>query len=261
MFRPRDELRPAADRSEARDRARAGGTALGPRRVRQLRRRRALLRPGPRAALREHGSGWTMHPAECARLPAWRITPRTYPFTYDDRRRCPICCARSSGTIPTRSARSTAGRAAIRPRTGPTGHAAMLLGTMTPRDPARASPMSRVTRRARRTPIETLKLRQRHLPRLRAADDGGGALARPRRAVRLRLPLRARRRSARPARRRQHPCLGAGLPARRRLGRVRSDQRHRRQSRPDPRRGRARSAPGRAAHPAPGRAFPRTISA
>ena len=44
--------------------------------------------------------------------------------------------------------------------------------------------------------------------------------------------------------RRLDPCLGAGLSAERRLDRVRSDQRHRRHPRSDPRRGGARSAPG-----------------
>src|SRR5215469_3587081 len=46
--------------------------------------------------------------------------------------------------------------------------------------------------------------------------------------------------------RRRDPCLAARLPPGCRLGRVRSDQRHRRQSRSDPCRGRARSAPGSA---------------
>ena len=43
-------------------------------------------------------------------------------------------------------------------------------------------------------------------------------------------------------RRRRHPRLGAGLPARRRLGRIRPHQRHRRQPRPDPRGRRPRPA-------------------
>ena len=62
-----------------------------------------------------------------------------------------------------------------------------------------------------------------------------------------------------PGRRRRHPCLARNLPARRRLGRVRPDQRHRRQPRSDPRRGGARPAPGGRRSPAPGPAFPRTI--
>ena len=84
----------------------------------------------------------------------------------------------------------------------------------------------------------------RHLPRLCAVHDRGAAAARHRRALRVRLSLHSRRPRARLCRRRLDPCLGAGLSAERRLDRVRSDQRHRRHPRPDPRRGGARSAPG-----------------
>ena len=48
-------------------------------------------------------------------------------------------------------------------------------------------------RRARDAgPAPDVAARQRQLPRFRAADDGGGALARARGAVRLRLPLCSR---------------------------------------------------------------------
>ena len=71
---------------------------------------------------------------------------------------------------------------------------------------------------------------QRHLPRLCAADDGGGARAR------ASAPASSPAISTIPALdggagvqgARRHPRLGPGLPARRRLGRVRPDQRHRR---------------------------------
>ena len=70
---------------------------------------------------------------------------------------------------------------------------------------------------------------ERHLPRLRRADDGSGPLARPRRPLRLRLHLQPPRRPQRLLRRRLDPCLGADLPARRRLARVRPDKRAHRQ--------------------------------
>ena len=92
---------------------------------------------------------------------------------------------------------------------------------------------------------------QRHLPRLRAADDRGGALARPRGALRHRLSVRpgAGRRRRRPDRRRRDPRLGPGLSAGRRLDRVRPDQRPGRRPQPDPGRRRARPQAG---DPAPG---------
>ena len=76
---------------------------------------------------------------------------------------------------------------------------------------ARATP--RATTRARRTPLETLAKRQRHLPRLCAADDGGGARAGLRRALRLRLSLRpgARRRPRRHRRVRAPPTPGSEI--------------------------------------------------
>ena len=86
--------------------------------------------------------------------------------------------------------------------------------------------------------------RIRHLPRLRAVHDRGAAAARHRRALRVRISVRARRSRARLCRRRLDPRLGAGLSAERGLDRVRSDQRHRRHPRPRARRGGARSAPG-----------------
>ena len=58
-------------------------------------------------------------------------------------------------------------------------------------------------------PLADAAARQRQLPRFRAADDGGGALARPRGPVRLGLPLRSRQGRTRPGRRRRDACLGA----------------------------------------------------
>ena len=64
----------------------------------------------------------------------------------------------------------------------------------------------RATRKARRRPLETLRARQRLVPRLRAADDGGGAPARRRDALRLGLPVRP---GARRRRRRRHASAPA----------------------------------------------------
>ena len=102
--------------------------------------------------------------------------------------------------------------------------------------------------------------RPRHLPRLRAADDRGGALASasPPASSPATSTCRPRRPRIMP-RRRARPMPGAGLPAGRRLGGVRPHQRHRRQPRPDPRRRRARPAARRCRSPAPSSA-PRPTS-
>src|SRR5665213_2104934 len=84
----------------------------------------------------------------------------------------------------------------------------------------------------------------RHLPRLRAVHDRGAAPARHRRAFRVGLYRHPRRPRPSLCRRWQYPCLGPGLPAERRLDRVRSHQRHRRHPRPRAGRGGARPAPG-----------------
>ena len=55
---------------------------------------------------------------------------------------------------------------------------------------------------------------ERQLPRFRGADDGGGALARARRALCHRLSLCPRGQPQRKGRRRRHPRLAPGLPAR-----------------------------------------------
>src|SRR5271169_3599735 len=78
---------------------------------------------------------------------------------------------------------------------------------------------------------EDLTAGQRQLPRFHGADDGGCALPRARRAFRIRLSLCSRRP---PGRRRRHPRLASRLSAGSRLGRVRPDERHRRQPRSDP---------------------------
>ena len=87
------------------------------------------------------------------------------------------------------------------------------------------------------TPIETLAKAQGHVSRLCDAYDRGGSRIGFRGAVRVGIrlqPVVART----PCRRRQHACLGPGLSPRLRVGGIRSDQRHRRQSRADPRRDR-----------------------
>jgi Bacterial transglutaminase-like N-terminal region len=73
------------------------------------------------------------------------------------------------------------------------------------------------------------------LPRFRHADDRGGALARFRRAVCIRISRRSARRSEGTHERlssRVDPCLGANLFARARLDRFRPHERQRRQDRP-----------------------------
>ena len=85
------------------------------------------------------------------------------------------------------------------------------------------------------------------LPRLRHADDRGGALARSRRAVCLGLSRGSARRSGGTDERlgaRVDPRLGANLSAGRGLDRFRPDERQRRQDRSGHRCGRARSDHG-----------------
>ena len=88
----------------------------------------------------------------------------------------------------------------------------------------------------------------RFLPRLCGPDDGGGARAWRRRAIRLRLCIRPERGGrAGPIGGRGDSCVVPDLPARRRLDRVRPHQWPGRRQGPHPRRGRARSCPGSAA--------------
>ena len=68
-----------------------------------------------------------------------------------------------------------------------------------------------------------------------------------RRPLRHRLPLLRVPQQEPPPRRRRHPRLGAGVLARRRLGRVRPDERDRRERGPDPGRRGARPEAGQAA--------------
>ena len=85
--------------------------------------------------------------------------------------------------------------------------------------------------------------------------------ARLRRALRHRLLYVAGRDGTDDPRRRLHPRLVPGLSAGRRLGRVRPDQRHRRQPRPDPRRRGPRPAARRCRSPAAIAASPRISTA
>ena len=95
--------------------------------------------------------------------------------------------------------------------------------------------------------------RPRQLPRPRAADDRGAALrsASPPASSRATSTCRAATAPRYRGGGSTHAWC-AGLPAGRRLGRVRPHQRHRRQPRPDPRGRGARSEPG---HPAVGLLF------
>ena len=227
MLRPRDSYDQKLLDAQARDHPGAGRHPLGARRVRQLRRDRPVRRAGAGAALREH------HPPrpfadQRASISRSRNTRRdtrspTAP------RRCPICCARSSGNISIPSTRSTAGRGSSCAMTGgPTPRE--LLAAMTHAIKQRLD-LCRARGERHPGPGQDLAAGQRQLPRFRGADDGGGALARARGAFRLAATsMFPRTRPRRAGRRRRHPCLAAGLSAGRRLGRVRSDQRHRRQA-------------------------------
>ena len=174
-------------------------------------------------------------------------------------RSSPTCCARSSGNISIPSACVDRWAREFLRQRGPDRHARAAGGDDAARSRS-ASPISRARARARRT-------------RSRRCSSAAAAAAISRvlmmEAVRS-LGLAARfvsgylyvpARRSRAGRRRRDPCLDGGLPAGRRLGRVRSDQRHRRQSRSDPRRGGARPAPGGAAVRHLDRASRRTCSA
>ena len=94
--------------------------------------------------------------------------------------------------------------------------------------------------RGTQPPSVTLAAAARHLPRLRAPDDGGGAhLGLAARFVTGYVYVPDRDGPARPRRRVDHAWCQVYLPGRR-LGGVRPHQRHRRQPRPHPRGGRAR---------------------
>ena len=163
-------------------------------------------------------------------------------------RTCPTCCARSSGIIPIPTREVDRWARQFLRRDGRDRHA-RAADAMT-HAIRQALRLCRARREGHAGPAPDLARGQRQLPRLRAADDGGGALAGlAARFVSGYLYVPEARDAAGGARRRRrhYPCLAAGLPAGRRLGRVRSDQRHRRQPRPDPGRGGARPAPGGAA--------------
>ena len=109
MLRPRDSYDQRLLEARLVITPRAGRAALGPRRVRQLRRARALRRAGAGAALRQHD------PPRSFRRPTPSISSsrstRATTRSPTAPRSSPTCCARSSGNISIPSARSTAGRA------------------------------------------------------------------------------------------------------------------------------------------------------
>ena len=246
MFRPRDsydqrliELAPAHH-------AGAGAHPLDPRPVRQLRRAGAVQDAGVGTAVREHDSRRPL-PRQRAGFPhraAGADLSLRLRFRGD---------ARPDGVDRARISRPDR-------RDRPLGAQVPAAGApdadRTAADDAHLRHQGRLhlyaAQRARHAgPGRDGAQRTRQLPRLRAADDGGGALARARRPIRVRLSLRAVTRWAARGRglcrRRLDPRLVPGLSAGRRLGGVRSHQRHHRQPRSHPRRGRARSQPGGAA--------------
>ncbi len=244
---PAGQLRPAPDLVRHAHLAGAQARALVPRRVRQLRGGGELRRRGEGARLR-HPHRARPHAVERARL--------------HDRGLCQDLSLhlRRGGA----ARHLAADRAAVpRPRAPARQMGAPLRALRAAHRHGRAPDDAHLCHQGGLHLFEALRarhagppadavLRQGHLPRLRRADDGSGAGARLRVALRVRLPLRAARDGRGAQGRRQHPRLVPGLPARRRLGRVRSHQRHRGQPRPDPRRGGARPAPG---DPAPGQLF------
>ncbi|CAA9273149.1 MAG: Transglutaminase-like domain protein, partial [uncultured Acetobacteraceae bacterium] len=239
---PARRARPAHPGGPAGDHPGARGPALAARRVRQQRGRRPLLRPRRRVALRQLRA--PRPPAERRRRPAPRpargdVAVLLWSRGGDGPR------PHHRAPLPRPGPRGGPLGAPVHARERADGHAGGAV-----RDHPRHPPRVRLHRSGgRRHPSAgpDAEARQRHLPRLRGADDGGGAFARLRGAVRLRLPLLAGARRQRARRRRRHPRLGSRVPARRRLGGVRSDQRHRRQPRPDPgRRGAAGVAGGAA---------------
>ena len=131
---------------------------------------------------------------------------RTYPFAYGAEEMPDLAALDRAAVSRSRASAATAGRGGSSSTAGPTDTGDLLM-TLTYAHQGELHLRRGAPRRARRSRSTTLALRQRHLPRLRAADDGGGALARLRRALRLRLHLRARPRRAEPSRRRLHPCL------------------------------------------------------
>ena len=158
--------------------------------------------------------------------------------------RCRTSPTISNAINPIRTTRSAAGLANSCPRAGRSARSSFSPGFR------RASIAASATGAGKRKGIQRAggdaSARPWQLPRLRHADDRGGALARSRRAVRvgyLALPLDDPEEPVSGLGARVDPCLGANLSAGRRLDRFRSDQRQRRQDRPCHRRGGARSAP------------------
>ncbi|CAA9250658.1 MAG: Bll2821 protein, partial [uncultured Acetobacteraceae bacterium] len=239
---PAGGARPAHPGGAAGHHPRARRSALAARRVRQQRRRRPLLRPRLGAALRQlrapgPRAGRGGRPA--ARRPRGQVALRLRAGGRGGPQ--PLHRAPLRGPGP----RGGPLGAALRARGRPHGHAGAAV-----RDDARRAPRLRLRRAGERrhaAAAPDVADRQRDVPRLRGADDRGGALARPRCALRFGLPVLAGARRPQPRRRRRDPRLGARVPTRRRLGGVRPHQRHRRQPRPDPRRRGARRFAGGAA--------------
>ncbi len=244
---PAGQLRPAPDLVRHAHLAGAQARALVPRRVRQL-RRGGELRGGSEGARLRHPHRARPHAVERARLHDRGLRPHLPVHLRGGGAAGHLAADRAAVPRPRAPARQMG--AALRALRAAHRHGRAL-------DDAHLRHQGKLhlfqALRARHAgPAADAVLRQGHLPRLRRADDGGGAGARLRVALRVGLPLRPARPGPGAQGRRQHPRLVPGLPAGRRLGGVRPHQRHRGQPRPDPRGGGARPAPG---HPAPGQLF------
>ena len=237
MLRPRDSYDQRLIEAQARHHAGTGGAPLGARRVRQLRRDRALLGRAANCASTAPFASIIRRPTRS--ISRSRIMPGLPVLLR--RRRDARSVARDRAAISRPRARHRPLGAAVPAPGRPTG-TRDLLAAMT--QAITALHLRRARGDGTQDPVEDAAARQRQLPRLRRLDDGGGALAwaSPRGSSRAICTSPKDRRRTR--RRRRHPCLARGLPAGRRLDRVRSDQRHRRQPRSDPRRGGARPAAG-----------------
>ena len=197
MFRPRDSYDQKLLDARLAISPEPSDRALGARRVRQLRRHSRVSRDSEaddRSALREQHLARPLA-VERARVLRSRTTAKTYPFAYSAEEMPDLLPAMTprSIPIPTRPFDRWVRRFLRKGRPHRHRHAAddahlRLQGELHLRAPHGARhPAARAHAQAR----------PRQLPRPGAADDRGTALARPRRPLRLGLPLRAARATGR----------------------------------------------------------------
>ena len=221
---------------------------------------RSPASPGRRRELRFESRIRLDHaPARAARLPDRGIRARPIPFSYEAEE-LPDLAALDRAALSRPRARSSSAGCGKFLRQGRPTATGELLKTLT-YGIKEGFAYERRSEGGTQAPLTTLNLGRGSCRDFALLMMEAVRCARPRRPLRLRLHLRARPRRGDLSRRRLDACLVPGLSAGRRLGRVRPDQRHRRQPRPDPRRGRPRPGAGRAARPAPSSATRPTSSA